>query len=143
MEGINTQPAAKTTTERPKAFNILQPYERAFIGRNPEDITEFIDAIKTTYGISDEIKLQEDTFENGDYKREFKFLEFPGLGRVFTILAYNPGVGPRNARDVFEISAYIKRSLIVYVHPRAVSCFKPNLLHNFVVILIHSTEELK
>lgn len=140
---ISATSTAVTSTEQPKTFGVLDPYARVFVGRNADDITEFIDLLKTTYEIKDELKIKDVTLEDDTYKREFKCIDAPGLGRVFLILLYNPGVGTKNARDVFEIAAYLKKSLIVWVHYRAIICCKPNLYHNFPTILFHSLEEMK
>lgn len=138
--------AKKDTSKSSKAskpFGVLEPYpNRVFLVRNAENVTEILDVLKTAYSVKKEIEIRSRTFTEGGISKEFKYFQLPNLPPVYLVYLSNPGVGPKNVRDVFDLAAFTKVPLIPYVHPFAISLFKLAMLQNFPAILLHDTEEL-
>lgn len=127
-----------------KPFGPLALYKnRVFLSANEKIELEFIDELKRLYRL-DDLEIKVVALTRDGRTKEFRYIEVPGLPRIFLIYLESHAIGIRKVTDVYELAYYDGGATsIVYVHDSALTLFKLATLHNFPCALFHTDAEFK
>lgn len=135
--------SGKTGIARPRPFGQLLAYDfRILLARNVRDYTEFLNTLIEHYELKETPELRERKVGDGDDARVFKYLQVNDLVPIYVMFMETKESATRRVLDVFELTAHLKSSSIVYVTYSAIPLFKLAILNNFPTILFHDVESL-
>ena len=87
-----------------KAFGPLALYKnRVFLSANESTESELLNELKSAYKL-EELEIKVDTLERGEKSKEFRYVEVPGLPRIYLVQLINHGIGLRRVTDVYELA---------------------------------------
>jgi len=138
-----TNPTSVTDAARKPVGPLALYKNRLFLSANESSELELIAELKTLYGL-DELEIEVATLQKGEKSKEFRYVEVPGLPRIYLIQLLNHSTGIRRVTDAYELAVYDGGATeIVYVHETAMTLFKLATLHVFPCVLFHNDDEFK
>jgi len=142
------------------AFGVLEKFPlRALFLKNSQGLISRLATVKAVYGIKTErVDLKDDIVTVGSRTIKFKYFEIPignknqnedgsmVMGRVYTFLLQDEDQAQKYAKDIFELAAIKKQSMILYIDPYVINLFSSRKLEigrfqHFLPIIWHTVEE--